>query len=330
MHSQGPPFLEKTHILRRGDAGQKLAVAEQGFLRVLNREPDISRWKWSPPEGAKFSGRRHTFANWMTDTERGAGTLMARVAVNRLWQHHFGRGIVATPNDFGKSGAAPSHPELLEWLAAELIRGGWRLKPLHRLLMTSAAYQQSSAADPDKSSADPENALFLRRQPRRLEGEVVRDSVLAVSGLLDPAMFGPGTLDENSRRRSIYFTVKRSQLMNSMVVFDAPEPLVSQGSRPTTTVAPQALLLMNSPQVRQWALAFAQRLEKESPPPSGPDDFRGQIDLAYQMSLSRPPTAAEASAAAAFLRAGIGAGRTQSLADFCQALVSTNEFAYQN
>lgn len=329
MHSQGAPFLKETHFLRRGDANQKQAVAEPGFLQVLSRESDLSRWKSEPPADARFSGRRRAFANWLTDTERGAGSLMARVTVNRLWQHHFGRGLVATPNDFGHSGALPSHPELLDYLAGELIRNGWKLKPIHRLIMTSAAYRQSSAADARKSTADPDNALFLRRTPRRLEGEAVRDSILAVSGLLDATMFGRGTLDENSRRRSVYFTIKRSQLVNSMVVFDAPEPLTSQGSRPSTTVAPQALLLMNSPQVRTWAKAFAQRLEKETKV-KNPDDLAPLIQRAYALALSRPPRDAELKAATNFIRHGLAAGREQALTDFCQTLLALNEFAYEN
>jgi hypothetical protein len=225
----------------------------------------------------------------MTDVEKGGGALMARVAVNRLWQHHFGRGLVATPNDFGKTGTLPANPALLDWLAGELIRHGWQLKPLHRLIMTSAAYQQNTIADPAKTAADPDNNLFLRRIPRRLEAEAVRDSTLAVAGLLDPTMYGPGSLDENSHRRSIYFTVKRSQLVNSMVVFDAPEPLVSQGSRPTTTVAPQALLMMNSPQSRTWAQAFAHRILRLEQPA----DPAAQVNRAYQLALGREPRPAE-------------------------------------
>ncbi len=328
MHSQGAPFLEKTHILKRGDTNQKQAEAAQGFLQVLSRDASTDRWKWSPPAGAKYSGRRRTLANWLTDTEQGGGTLMARVTANRVWQQHFGRGIVATPNDFGKTGALPSHPELLDWLAGELVRGGWKLKPMHRLLMTSAAYKQSSTADAAKTAADLENALFMRRIPRRLEGEAVRDSALAVSGVLDPTMFGSGTLDENSLRRSIYFRIKRSQLVNSMVVFDAPEPLSSQGVRPTTTVAPQALLLMNSPQVRKWSAAFAQRALKEAAPVG--DDLAPVVTRAYAIALSREPRPAELVAAVSFINKGMPAGREKALTDFCQALLSTNEFAYLN
>ena len=329
MHSQGPPFLKETHVLKRGDPNQKLEVATPGFLQVLTRG-DGKHWPWTPPPGSLSSGRRRSFANWMTDVDQGAGALMARVAVNRVWQHHFGRGLVATPGDFGRMGALPSHPALLDWLAAEFIRGGWKLKPLHRLIMTSAAYQQSSAPDPAKTAADPDNNLFLRQVPRRLEGEAVRDSMLAVSGALDRTLYGPGTLAETSRRRSIYFTLKRSQLVNSMVVFDAPEPLASQSLRPTTTVAPQALLFMNSPQVRDWARAFAARVAAEAGPATG--GSAPFITRAYQLALGRAPQDAELKAASDFITARpAGEGpdaRLPVLTDFCQALLALNEFIY--
>ncbi|NDB75617.1 MAG: DUF1549 domain-containing protein, partial [Verrucomicrobia bacterium] len=220
MHTQGADFFEQTHFLRRGSTDQKLGVAPQGFLQVLTRATDAdSRWRWQPPAGAKFSGRRRSLANWLTDAEHGAGALVARVAVNRLWQHHFGRGLVATPDDFGRTGALPSHPELLDWLAAELIKNGWKLKPVHRLIMESAAYRagsekylvisdQSPQAGAGGSAKVPSlNAQslitnhFLSHQPRRLEGEALRDAMLAVSGQLDTTMFGPGTKDERSKRR---------------------------------------------------------------------------------------------------------------------------------
>jgi hypothetical protein len=260
--------------------------------------------------------------------------LTARVAVNRLWQHHFGRGIVTTPNDFGRTGALPTHPELLDWLAGELLRQGWQLKPLHKLLMTSATYMQA-AAQPVPGGVDPGEPLFIGHHPRRLEGEAIRDSILAVSGVLDPAMFGPGTQDERSRRRSIYFTIKRSELIGSMVVFDQPEPLVSQGQRPTTTVAPQALFLLNGAPVREWAEALAKTIRVAKPAKSDPAPH---INLAYLRTLSRPPTKAELAEATAFLKSQndsyTAEGKTDAtqaaLADFCQILFALNEFAYVN
>ena len=330
MHSQGANFFEQTHILKRGNTAMKDSVATQSFLQVLMFSADAaSQWAWTPPQGSQFSGRRRSLANWITDSERGAGALAARVIVNRLWQHHFGRGLVTTPNDFGRTGAPPSNPGLLDWLAGELIRNGWHLKPLHKLIMTSAAWQQGSARDAAKEAADLANDTFTRRIPRRLEGEALRDSMLAVSGLLDPAMYGPGTKDERSKRRSIYFTMKRSQLIGSMVAFDQPEPLVSQGSRPTTTVAPQALMLMNGPQVREWAEAFASHVEKEAS-----DDAR--IARAYAIALSRPPRADEAAAARAFVAAQTASYTAEgkpnaaalALADFAQVIFGLNDFAY--
>ncbi len=331
MHSQGPPFFNETHALKRGDPNQKTGVARQGFLQVLMRDADEKRWQWTPPAGSKSSGRRRSMAGWLTDVEHGAGALAARVAVNRVWQHHFGRGIVGSPNDFGKTGDAPTHPELLDWLAGELIRNGWKLKAIHRLILTSEAWRQSTATSAAKRAADPDNKLILRASPRRLEAEVARDAILAVSGQLDPQPFGPGTLDENSRRRSIYFTVKRSQLVNSMVVFDAPEPLASQGTRPTTTVAPQALFLMNSPQARAWAAAMTAKVW-----PAGTVEER--INQAYLATLGREAAADELALVLPFLEAQASrhrdAGQPEpdaaisAFTDYCQTLFSLNEFLY--
>ena len=150
--------------------------------------------------------------------------------VNRLWQHHFGRGIVATPSDFGAQGERPTHPELLDWLAGELIRDGWRLKPIHKLIMTSAVYR---AGRRDRrrpmAGSTPRTPRSGASAPRRLEAEAIRDAMLAVSGRLDPTMYGPGTLDERQQRRSVYFTVKRSQLIPMMMLFDAPDALQGIG-----------------------------------------------------------------------------------------------------
>lgn len=328
MHTQGGDFLPETHFLHRGSTEQKRGVATQGFLRVLLKTPDAeSQWRWQPPTGAPYSGRRRSLALWMTDPAEGAGHLLARVIVNRLWQHHFGQGLVATPNDFGAQGSPPSHPELLDWLAGELIRGGWRLKPLHRLMMTSQTYRQSSARSEAQRQRDPNNTLLSRHVPHRLEAESIRDTLLWITGALDATPFGPGTLDESSRRRSIYFTVKRSQLIPAMQVFDAPEPLVSQGTRPATTVAPQALWLMNNPQVRQWAALWARRATE------GAADPAHWVPRAYQQALQRPPTAAEAQASLEFLSRQTdryrrsGTPRPDGLAatDLLQALLSLNE-----
>jgi mono/diheme cytochrome c family protein len=317
MHTQGADFFNETYLLRRGNTDAKQGVASQDFLQVMMRAPERGQhWKYEAPKGAKFSGRRRSLATWMTDLDEGAGAQVARVIVNRLWQHHFGQGIVMTPNDFGHAGALPSHPELLEDLAGELVKNGWKLKPIHKLILTSATYQQNTMEDREKEKIDPENKLFVRRLPRRLEGEALRDSVLAVTGALDPTMYGPGTKEETSVRRSIYFTVKRSQLVGSMVVFDLPEPLVSQAVRPTTTVAPQALFLMNAPEVREWAKKFARRLENEPTP-------EAKVSRAFLLAVGREPTQTELAQSVEFLK-------TQELADFCQVVLGLNEFAYEN
>jgi hypothetical protein len=330
LHTQGADFLEKTHFLKRGDPNQKLDEATQGFLRVLMGSPE-SEWQETPPTGWRTSYRRRALANWLTDTERGAGHLLARVIVNRLWQHHLGRGIVATPSDFGKQGEPPTHPELLDWLAVELVHNGWHLKPIHKLILLSATYRQSSEIDAAKEQADPDNALVWRFARRRLEAEPVRDSLLAVSGKLDRRMFGPGSLDERMTRRSIYFTVKRSRLIPMMVVFDAPDALVPLATRSQTTVAPQSLLLMNSPIVRDWAVAFARRVR-----PSAETSLGDAIANAYRIALSRPPTGGERADAIAFVnhqaamyQVASHQGATEAaLADFCLVLMSLNEFLF--
>src|SRR5207253_2158425 len=163
------------------DPNAKDGVAAQGFLQVLEPSADAEkRWQAAPPAGWRTSYRRRALAEWLTDLDQGAGRLLARVIVNRLWQHHMGRGLVATPSDFGTRGERPTHPELLDWLAAELIANGWRLKPIHKAIMTSAAYREDSRADEAKSAADRDNKLFWRRPARRLEAEAIRDSLLAV------------------------------------------------------------------------------------------------------------------------------------------------------
>jgi len=338
LHTQGADFLDKTHILKRGDPNQKQEVATQSFLQALMTAPDKEQhWKTPPPEGWRTSYRRRSLAAWITDVDQGAGRLLARVIVNRLWQHHFGRGIVATPSDFGAQGERPTHPELLDWLAGELVREGWRLKPLHRQMMLSAAYVQGNTSEPSAVAADPENRLFGRRTHQRLEAEAIRDSMLAVSGALDASMFGPGTLDRGLRRRSIYFTVKRSQLIPLMTLFDGPDSLQSLGSRGATTVAPQALAMMNNAQVQEYARSTARRLLADTA--SGE---AAAIDRGYLLALGRSPGTEEVADALEFLKTQrasyIAAGKSATagkdsaaevaLADFCQALFCLNEFMY--
>lgn len=332
LHTQGPDFYEQTYFLKRGDLTQKLAEARQGFLQVLVRAPEGERrWQQPPPPGWRTSYRRRAMAAWITDIDQGAGALLARVIVNRLWQHHFGRGIVATPSDFGAQGEPPTHPELLEWLAAELVSQGWRLKPMHKLIMTSSVYMQSAAYDDCRAAIDPDNRLCWRRPVRRLEAEVIRDGMLAASGRLERRMFGPGSLDEGQPRRSIYYFIKRSQLIPLMVLFDVPEPLVGQAQRPATVVAPQALALMNNPHVRAWAAHFARRVD-----PGMGGSWDEAIAAAYRLALTREPTEGELARCRAFCeaqgehyrRAGHAEPRRLALTDFCQSLFCLNEFMY--
>jgi Protein of unknown function (DUF1549)/Protein of unknown function (DUF1553)/Planctomycete cytochrome C len=332
LFSQGDDFFKETWFLRRGDVNQKVAVASLGVLQVLDTAADHEqRWQSAPPPGSRTSYRRRALAEWITDRQCGAGSLLARVEVNRLWQFHMGRGIVGTPSDFGARGEAPTHPELLEWLATELIAGGWQLKPIHKQIVMSAAYMQSSTPNEADAKVDPDNRTCWRHPTQRLEAEVIRDALLEVSGSLDPAMFGPGTLDSASRRRSIYFTVKRSKLIPMLTIFDAPDALGGIGQRPTTTVAPQALYLMNNPQVRRYAQAFAARIA-----PSEQTKLEEAIRSGYSMALGREPTSDEAGDSLAFVdrqrqsyqQAGKSDARQMALADFCQTLMCLNEFVY--
>lgn len=331
-HADGrgfPHFYPKTYFLKRGDVLQKQGEASPGFLQVLMTNGRSEQdWNVEPPKDwERTSYRRATLANWITDTEAGAGSLAARVIVNRLWQHHFGRGIVSTPNDFGFSGERPTHPELLDWLANDLVENGWRLKRLHKLIMTSSVYMQSGEHGETRAKIDRDNAYFWRRAPQRLEAEAIRDSLLAVSGQLDRRMFGPGTLDANMKRRSIYFFIKRSKLIPMMMLFDWPEHLVSIGQRANTTIAPQALSFMNSPQGRAYAEAFAARIQG-----SGNDS----IANGYRLAFGRSPTDAELRLAGLFLQqqsaeykeAGKANADRLAMIDLCQTLMSMNEFVY--
>ena len=248
---------------------QKKAEAEPGYLRVLERGGRSDR-DWKVPASCqgwtRTSMRRAALANWMTDTAAGAGSLAARVIVNRLWQHHLGRGIVATPSDFGEQGEPPSHPELLDWLAFDLRPA--RLGPQaiaqddrDRVRCTCKIVDLTKPAP----KIDRENVFRWRYTPRRLEAEPIRDVLLAFSGRLDSSMFGAGTLDPNMRRRSVYFFIKRSQLIPSMMLFDWPEHLVGIGQRASTTTAPQALMFMNSPLGRASAEGLAARVSVAEP-----------------------------------------------------------------
>jgi hypothetical protein len=319
----------KVYYLGRGNPANKQREMEPGFLQVLMRHDDAEKRWFVNVEDKKPRSDRIALAEWITDTEHGAGHLLARVIVNRLWHHHFGRGIVRTPNDFGARGERPSHPELLEWLAGELVRGGWKLKPIHRLIVTSSVYMQSVKGTASGQSEDPENLLWWRRESRRIEAEIFRDALLAVSGTLDRKLFGKGSLDQRMSRRSVYLTVKRSQLIPLLQLFDAPDAMQSVGARQESTVAPQALALLNSPFVLDLAGKLAKRVR-----PSTETSLGDAIDFAYRVTFSRPATDDERKRMADFVKsqaeARDGDSNAEALAmrDFCHLLLCMNEFVY--
>jgi hypothetical protein len=256
--------------------------------------------------------------------------------VNRIWQHHFGRGIVATPSDYGTHGARPSHPELLDWLASEFMARGWSIKQMHRLLLTSATYQQASSSDSTQAAAiDPDNRLYWRMSRLRLEGELIRDTLLAVSGKLNSEAGGPGVFPpipedalngargwsvspdpRDHCRRSVYIFARRNLRFPFLEVFDAPDNNLSCPSRERSTTAPQALTLLNADDVLAAANAMAARLMAEAP------SVEKRIELAYRLTISRAPTEREAAISRQFIVSGA------PLSEFCRALFNLNEFVY--
>jgi hypothetical protein len=256
------------------------------------------------------------------------------VIVNRLWHHHFGRGIVATPNDLGTQGDPASHPELLEWLANRLVDSRWSLKSIHRLIVTSATYRQSGAVNEAGLAKDPDNKLLWHRKPTRLEGESIRDALLQASGTLDATMYGRAGLDVKARRRSIYLTVKRSEPIGFLQVFDQPEPVQPVGARGVATVPTQALAMMNSPFVRTAAEGLAKRARTALSLAPTAAAGEAAIDYCFTAALSRQPNEAERARFAGLLAAreqsagDAAAGREAALADVCQLMFCLNEFVY--
>ncbi|MDB5385272.1 MAG: hypothetical protein JWM11_918, partial [Planctomycetaceae bacterium] len=237
-------------------------------------------------------------------------------------------GLVGTPNDFGAQGERPTHPELLDYLALELVKGGWKLKPIHKLMLLSATYQQANVVSEANLKVDPANRFLWYFKPHRMEAEIIRDALLTVGGSLDPSMYGPSILD-NTPRRSVYLRVKRSDLNPYMTVFDAPEPTQSIGERIGTTVPTQALTMMNSPFVRQQAEKLAAQIK-----PAADKPLAESIDKAYQIAFSRSPTESERQRMLAFVEgqkamlAGTPQDVEKALTEFCQVLLCLNEFVY--
>ena len=324
----------KSFFLERGNLERKRQQLTAGFLAALTRSADRENY-WL---GKGKVHPRLALAEWLVDVEHGAGALTARVLVNRLWQHHFGTGLVRTPNDFGAQGDLPMHPELLDWLAGELIRQQWRLRPIHRLILRSATYRQSSAFDESKAALDRDNRLCWRFTPHRLDAEAIRDSILAVSGGLDRTLFGPAVYplipreallpaaytawpntdrdDPNTWRRSVYIFVKRSTPVPLLQAFDRPDRTTSVGKRHLTTIVPQALHLVNDPMIRTQSERFARRVAKEAGPGRA-----AQVRQAFRIALGRLPAPNEEKRMLAFLHEG-------SLVDLCQSILMLNEFIY--
>jgi hypothetical protein len=299
-------------------------------------------------------------ARWITDR---SNPLAARVMVNRLWQHHFGEGLVRTPDNFGSMGSAPTHPELLDWLASELVDGGWRLKRLHKLIMLSNAYQMDSTHpnDAEYSQIDFANAFWWRAARRRLEAEALRDAMLATSGQLNPKAGGPSffppatkesleglskkgaewgtSTPEEQRRRTIYMMTKRSLLLPLMTTFDFSDTTQPCSQRNVSIVAPQALALLNNEFVHAQSAAFADRVLAEAPGDEG-----RQIDRAWWLALGRAPNDGERATAREHLKRQRSNNRTpttqdaapltdeesarRALASLCHVLFNTNEFIY--
>ncbi|WP_417377166.1 DUF1553 domain-containing protein [Gimesia maris] len=264
--------LPVTKLFYRGDYRQPKQVVEPAGLTVV--APEGERRKF-PVNDATLptSGRRLAFARWLTNGEH---PLVARVLVNRIWLHHFGRAIVSTPGEFGKLGSTPTHPELLDWLASEFMQQGWDLKKLHRTIMLSTAYRQAGASDPSKESIDPENNYYWRKPIVRLEAETLRDRMLAVSGVLDPQLFGaPVGIKEDDfgqvvvsgdqLRRSLYIQARRSQPVGMLQTFDAPVMEINCERRSSSTVATQSLMLMNGSFILSQSAKLAERLSREAP-----------------------------------------------------------------
>ncbi len=319
------------HLLARGDYQNKGDAVGMRPLGVLlpDDAPELPKEVKEP---------RAELARWVTAPDN---PLTARVMVNRIWHYHFGRGIVATPNDFGRMGVRPSHPELLDYLANEFVTSGFSVKHVHRLILNSSAYRQSSsAANAAAQEKDPENQLLWRFNRRRLDAEEIRDAMLAVSGKLNPKQGGPsvivpidkslvGALYKPSQwavtqdtaehnRRSVYLIAKRNLHLPFMEVFDAPDSLGSCPRRESSTHAPQALELLNGDLANQQAEVFAKRLADEA----GPDP-RKQVDLAYRLAAGRPPQIKEMQQSVEFLK-------TQSPREFALAMLNLNAFLYVN
>ena len=347
------PKAPVTHVLKRGNPEQKGVAVEAGLPAVL-----AAKQFGRPIPTGRTSGLRLWLARWLTSPEN---PLVARVLANRIWQFHFGRGLVASSNDLGVMGDTPTHPELLDWLAAESMASGWRVKPLHRMIILSHAYQRSSEFQRDADKLDPDNALLWRHRQRRLEAEVIRDSIMAVSGQLNGKMAGPGfypalptvVLEGQSQpgqgwgksdtreqaRRSVYIFAKRSLGVPEIDLLDAPDTTSSCEQRIVSTTGPQALAFLNGAFIHEQSRHFAARLVAEAG--ARPEN---QVDRAFALALGRPPRPDESRASVQFLekqeqqiklettgeRARITDAKRKALEAFCLVVLNANELVYSN
>ncbi len=336
-----PGVHPQTRIFHRGDHRQPTLPVSPGDLTIA--APVRARFEAPAKDaGLPTSGRRLAYARHLVD---GRHPLVGRVLANRIWLHHFGRGLVDTPGDFGVLGNRPTHPELLDWLADELVRQGWSLKRMHRLIMTSTAYRQSSRRDPADGTPDHHDAGYGRYPLRRLDAEALRDRILFVSGRLDRSLFGrPVPVAEDSvglvlpandsPRRSIYLEVRRTKPVSLLAAFDAPVMAVNCDRRPVTTSAPQSLMLMNSEFVLNHAQVLAKRLRSETPTPP---DLSRMIAHAWQLAYNRSISHQEQDWSRAFIAQQLevlaknltgGDRELMALTNLCQQLLTSNEFLY--
>ncbi len=337
--ADGSSTAPATHVLRGGAWDGQMEQVEPGFLSIL----DPTNIAVKPLENS--TGRRTALANWLASA---SNPLSTRVIVNRVWHYHFGRGIVGTPSDFGVMGDRPANRELLDWLTAKFTtEDGWSLKKLHRRILTSATYQQSSTTRADGEKLDPENKLLWKFTRRRLEGEAIRDAMLATSGELNLKMGGPGIFpplpdgalpkgyqlwksqpdSAENNRRSIYIFVRRNLRYPMFQSFDMPDTHESCARRQATVTPDQALELMNGKLVQQWAAAMARRVDNDRGL-----DLRARAERALRLAYNRAPQADEIAKAASFLerQAAVAGSPTGALEDLCHALLSSNEFLYIN
>jgi hypothetical protein len=355
---EAPP----TFLLSKGVWDAPLDEVQPGFLSILDPTPA----KFTAPEGLNSTGRRTALANWLVDSNN---PLTSRVMVNRIWQDHFGAGIVGTASDFGLMGDRPSDPQLLDYLAATFVENGWSIKKMHRLIMLSNVYQQSSAYQAEAANVDPDNKLLWRYGRHRLEGEVIRDSMLFAGGQLSLKMGGPGVFPPlpegvtrgskylawkpetdaaEANRRSVYVFVKRNLRYPMFEAFDFPDTHESCPRRYATVSPTQPLVMMNDELVRDWSRQLAGRVLNDSGLSA-----EQQVERAFRVVFTRAPNDDERRAVLDFLNqqaagiserlaknekvsmpatipAGMEPARAAAFVDFCQALLNSNEFVYVN